>query len=228
MLDTVIASPKRCYDATEEAVRDKESDWGDLLTDNMRKAHKSIYADVAVLNGGTIRIDDTICEDITFEDLERTFAYPTTIVLVKLKGKDLKEQILDNAAGSKRGDGRFLQISGVSFRRERKPDGSSIIKDLQVESAKGRVAFDENKTYVVAVNKYLFDCGDRYRFREYVTDYIPAGPDLRALTYATLVVQSKSKPQGLGRIIDLPFYVKPVASPSPKWQALSEVDRGCS
>jgi 2',3'-cyclic-nucleotide 2'-phosphodiesterase (5'-nucleotidase family) len=145
-MDTEISTiPNRCYDGTEEAVRDRESDWGDFLTDTMGTAYKGIPVDVAVLNGGSIRIDDSICDHITFENLERTFAYPTRVVLVKLKGKDLRERILENSVASKRGDGRFLQVSGVSFHREPSASGNQVMKDLQIQSAKGQSAFDDNK-----------------------------------------------------------------------------------
>jgi len=102
-----------------------------------------------------------------------------------------------------------------------------VIKDLELQSEKRQIAFDENKTYVVAVNKYIFDCGDGYKFRQFVTDYIPAGPDLRALTYAALSAQTKNTAQSGGRIIDLPGYVKLPSVPTPKWQTLSAVDQPC-
>jgi 5'-nucleotidase len=226
-LDTVISTqPNRCYDGTEEAVRDRESDWGDFLTDTMRQTYKDQPADVAVLNGGSIRIDDTICDRITFENLERTFAYETPVVFVKLKGKDLKQYILESSAGSKRGDGRFLQVSGVTFRRDLS-GSSGVIKDLELQSEKGQIPFDENKTYVVAVNKYIFDCGDGYRFRQFVTEYIPAGPDLRALTYAALSAPTKNAAQSRGRIIDLPGYVNLPLVSAPKWETLNPVDQRC-
>jgi len=226
-IDTEISTiPNRCYDGTEEAVRDRESDWGDFLTDTMRTTYKGIPVDVAVLNGGSIRLDDSICDHITFENLERTFAYPTRVMLVKLKGKDLRERILEDSVASKRGDGRFLQVSGVSFRREPSASGNQVMKDLQIQSAKGQSAFDDNKIYVVAVNEYIFNCGDKYDFRQYVTDYIPAGPDLIALTYVALSSQVKNKNPIVGRIIDLPPYVK-LSVATPKWQALSATDRPC-
>lgn len=233
-MDNVITTiPDRCYDGTEEAVRERESDWGDYLTDRMRTAYKGIPVDVAVLNGGSIRIDDTFCDHITFENLERTFAYPTPVVLVKLKGADLRKYILEDSAGSKRGDGRFLQVSGVSFRREMTNAGGAILKDLQVQSAQKQATFDDNKTYVVAVNQYIFDCGDGYKFRQVVTDYIPAGPDLRALTYAALSSQANNSGQAsnkdrvASRIIDLPDYVKLPPAATPKWQPLTTSNQPC-
>ena len=228
-LDTIISTqPARCYDGTEEAVRDRESDWGDLLTDTTRTTYKGITADVAVLNGGSIRLDDTICERITFQDLERTFAYETPTVFVKLEGRDLRKYILEDSVSCKQGDGRFLQVSGVSFRRGLSPDGKTkVMTDLQVQSANKQIAFDDNKIYIVAVNDFIFNCGDGYEFRQHVTEYIPAGPDLRALTYAALSGQTANKAQGFGRIIDLPAYVKLPSTLTPKWQTLNASDKQC-
>jgi 2',3'-cyclic-nucleotide 2'-phosphodiesterase (5'-nucleotidase family) len=234
-LDTVILTKPdglterdRCYDGTEEAVRDRESNWGNFLTDTMLKAYKGKPADVAVLNGGSIRVDDIICERITFENLERTFPYgETPVVFVKLTGKDLKRQILDSSIGSKRGDGRFLQVSGVTFRRDFSAGPSGVIKDLKLQSGQRQIAFDDNRTYTVAVNEYLFKCGDDYKFREFVTHYIPAGPDLRALTYAALSAQTKSKTQPQGRIIDLPDYVILPALSKPVWKKLEALEQPC-
>lgn len=214
------AQPNRCYDATEEAVRERESGWGNVLTDTMRTAYQGRPADVAALNGGSIRIDDFICDRITFEDLERTFAYETPVVFIKLKGRDLKQHILAYSVASKPGDGRFLQVSGVSFQR-----GS--LDNLQVISSTGVERFDEEKTYVVAVNKYLFECGDGYTFRQYVTDYVPPGPDLRALTYSALLPRTNTESPRIARIRDLPDYAVPHSRSIANWRKLEPNDRQC-
>jgi 5'-nucleotidase len=214
------AQPNRCYDATEEAVRERESGWGNVLTDTMRTAYQGRPADVAVLNGGSIRIDDFICDRITFEDLERTFAYETPVVFIKIKGRYLREYILSDSDKSKPGDGRFLQVSGVSFQR-----GSPA--QLQILTGTGVAPFDDEKTYVVAVNDYLFDCGDGYTFRQYVTEYVPPGPDLRALTYSALSRQTNPKSPRIARIRDLPSYAVPQSPSAAKWQKLDSNDRQC-
>lgn len=228
-LDEIIATQSGlCYDATEEAVRTRESNWGSFLADNMRKPYSNITADIAVLNGGSIRLDDTFCDRIKFEHLERTFAYDSPIVLVKLSGKNLKEQIFDSYTNTKRGDGRFLQVSGVGFRRELTPDGKNVITDLKVRSPKGDVPLNENQAYIVAVPKFLFNCGDGYKFREYVSEYVPAGPDLRNLTYGALLSKMKTNPSTTStRITDLPAYAKPVTLGIGKWESLAESEKRC-
>jgi 2',3'-cyclic-nucleotide 2'-phosphodiesterase (5'-nucleotidase family) len=217
---------KQCYDGTEETVRERESDWGGFLADNMRRAYKR-PAQIAVINGGAIRIDDTFCDRVTFEHLERTFAYDTSVVFVKLAGRYVRDEILKHSAEAGKGSGGFLQVSGVRFRLGAGSDGRKSIEDVQVQSDKGWADLQEDKPYAVAVTNYLFLCGgDGYRFRQYVTDYIPAGPDLRTLTYNALATQSK-KPTAPApaRIIDFPFYTKPPDVTAVKWKRLDEAEQ---
>lgn len=225
-LNTEIAAhPGRCYDATEETVRNAESNWGSFLADNMRKPYKNVSTDVAVLNGGSIRIDDIFCEKLTFEHLERTFAFDSKIVLVKLMGKELKEWILDASAKSKTGDGSFLQVSGVSLQREPGSTGN-IVSNLKLSSGKKEIPLDDKKPYVVAVPEFLFNCGDGYKFRNYVTEYIPAGPDLRSLVYGALVGQGPTS-VAAARILNLPSYAKQTPLGMGEWKTLSIAEREC-
>ncbi|HKV34900.1 MAG TPA: 5'-nucleotidase C-terminal domain-containing protein [Pyrinomonadaceae bacterium] len=225
-LDTEISRHAGlCYNGTEEAVRNAESNWGSFLADNMRKPYKNVSADIGVINGGSIRIDDEFCERVTFEHLERTFAFTSPIVFVELTAKDLKEQILDVSAKSKTGDGSFLQVSGVSFRRERTSNGN-VVADLKLQTGTKETSLDEKKSYIVAVPQFLFDCGDGYRFREYVKRYIPPGPDLRVLAYNALAAQAP-KQTARARIVDLPAYAKPIAQGVGQWKTLNDTERRC-
>jgi 2',3'-cyclic-nucleotide 2'-phosphodiesterase (5'-nucleotidase family) len=227
--DVVSTQPGRCYDGTEEVVRDKESDWGSFLADSMRKAYRDAPADIAVINAGSIRIDDTFCDKITFEHLERTFAFPSPVAFVKLTGKEVREQILEHAVGSERGDGRFLQVSGIRFRREPGAAGGSVLRDLKVQSGKGWADLQENKTYVVAVPGFLFECGDGYQFRSRVKEYIAPGPDLRQLTYTALTVKASKQPPPIrGRIINLPSYAKQYVPTKGTWTRMTNGERKCS
>ena len=224
--DVVIKRPERCYDATEETVRNSHSDWGSFLAENMRQVYRNVSVDVAVVNGGSIRIDDRFCDQITFEHLDRTFAFPAPIVLVKLSGKDLREQILEPSARRTGGHGGFLQVSGVSFTRERNHEGKILMSDLKLQSKKGATVFDDKKTYVVAVTQFLFNCGDAYAFRNYVKEYIPPGPDLRALTYAALKTKAP-KPATQPLIRNLPPYAKPISLGSATWQEFVQPAEPC-
>ena len=59
-------------DATEEQIRSGENGWGNFIVDQMRTAFGSPAADLAFLNSGTLRLDDYVAGDISFEDIART------------------------------------------------------------------------------------------------------------------------------------------------------------
>jgi 5'-nucleotidase len=171
----------RCFEATEEVVRNEQSDWGAFLAERMRNAYANQKAQIGILNGGTIRIDDNFCDLIRYEQMERSIGFSTNVVYVKLSGADLKREILEHAVGTKRGDGRFLQVAGLRFDFNRSLRPGDRVFNVRVQQGSGWTDLDPKGTYSVAVSEYLFNCGDDYDFRRSVTEYIPPGPDLRAL-----------------------------------------------
>lgn len=231
-LDRVIArSPGVCYQASEQLVREEQSNWGSLIADSMRRAHSNLPADVAVLNGGSIRIDDNFCGAVTFEHLERSLAFESPVVLVKLRGKHLKEQVLEHSVAGKSGDGRFLQVSGVRFSFDRGREDGDRVWDVKIQTRRGWEPLREDKAYSMAVPRYLYDCGDGYDFRRTVEEYVPPGPDLRALTYAALADPGAAKrpasPGTVDRIVGVPKYAAAASAGQVKWVRSGAGDRVC-
>jgi 2',3'-cyclic-nucleotide 2'-phosphodiesterase (5'-nucleotidase family) len=190
-IDQVIGSSESigadCLDGTEETVRNEASNWGIYLADQMRRAYGNEEAQIGILHGGAIRIDDQFCGKIRFEHLERTFGFPTEIVYIKLSGEDLRQYILEHAVGGRRGDGRFLQVAGMKFNFNRRLMTGKRVFNIWVQNGARWEALDDHTIYSVAVPKYLYDCNDNYKFREKITAFIPTpGPDLRTLVYHAL------------------------------------------
>jgi 2',3'-cyclic-nucleotide 2'-phosphodiesterase (5'-nucleotidase family) len=182
-------------------VRNEESNWGSFIADQMRYALPGKQpADIAFINGGSLRIDDTVCGDVRLEDLVRTLGYKTPIVFVKLKGADIRSKILSQVAASKFGDGSFLQISGLQYRFNRQT--KTLDRDVKVETKKGLVDLDDKATYTVASSEYLLNCRDKYRFRESITHVLPVlGPDVVAVLYDAIIRGTK---RSTARIHELP------------------------
>ena len=231
-LERAVAQVKGvCYSATEGVVRQGQSSWGSLIADAMRQAYRKAPADVAVINGGSIRIDDNFCDEVRFEHLERSFAFDSPVTYVRLSGKNLKQDILEHSVGGKLGDGRFLQVSGVRFRFDRSQRDGERVFDVEVQRGKSWEPLREGKSYVVAVPKFIFQCGDGYDFKKYVTEYVPEGPDIRALTYQALTrlagVKKPTVHSPDHRIIDVPRYA--ISSPVRQavWVPLSDTDKVC-
>lgn len=202
--DKIGSTDGGCVDGTEEALRNEESTWGDYLTDRMRETPlcPSVKADIAFLNGGSIRIDDKICGDITRENILRTFNYPTDIVYVRMNGKCIRDSILKNAVSGGEGEGRFLQVSGLKFTFDkRKPEGERIIS--VVVDGTGESLRDDD-VYVVAVTKYLFEGHDGYDFKcaEKNSEPVFLEASLKRIVEDSLSRGDKVPTEPQGRIID--------------------------
>lgn len=180
-------------DGREETVRQRESNWGNYLADIMRTSFpEEPMTQFAVLNGGSLRIDDYIEGNITFEDVFRTFGFPTYIRNIKISGKNFKEKILSHGLGaSKPSPGRFLQIAGfrMCFHRT-SPGGGTLLKAEYSEKSRW-VNIEDSATYTVAVNDYMYDDGDLFKFQKDVLTTTPAGPDLKWLVIADILKKTK-------------------------------------
>ena len=184
--DQVIGRAETRMDASEEVVRNQESAWGNWLADQMRAAFPTVPADVAVLNGGAIRIDDVIEGEIRWEHLARTFGFPTRVALVWLRGRDLRETVLERSVSGGHGEGRFLQVSGLRFSFDRARPVNQRVTAVEVRRGDGWEPLDDDRVYVVAVPDYLFGGGDGYLFHNRAILSVPPGPDLRLLAFDAL------------------------------------------
>lgn len=184
--DQVIGRSATRMDATEDVVRGAESAWGNYLADVMRTAFPTVPADVAVLNGGALRIDDTIEGDIRWEHLARTFGFPTRVGLLWLRGRDLRQALLEQGVSGGRGEGRFLQISGVRFTFDRRLPSGSRVTAVEVGGGERWTPLEDQRVYVVAVPDYLFAGGDGYHAHDRAVLSVPPGADLRLLAFDAL------------------------------------------
>jgi 2',3'-cyclic-nucleotide 2'-phosphodiesterase (5'-nucleotidase family) len=184
--DQVIGRSATRMDATEDAVRGGESAWGSYLADVMRTAFPTVPADVAVLNGGALRIDDTLEGELRWEHLARTFGFPTRVGLLWLRGSDLRETLLEHAVSGGRGEGRFLQVSGLRFTFDRTRPPGQRVTSVEVGGGDAWAPLDEQRVYVVAVPDYLFGGGDGYVAHNRALLSVPPGADLRLLAFDAL------------------------------------------
>ena len=146
-------------EARAAAVRRTESNFGDLLADVYRQ---SVSADLALVNSGGIRSDKTYGPGpITRRDILSILPNRNDIVKVLVTGEHLKRLLENGVAAAGEEDGRFPQISGMSFEYDAsKAVGSRVTKILV-----GDVPVDAAKKYALAVNSYTFGGGDGYDFK---------------------------------------------------------------
>jgi 5'-nucleotidase len=152
-------------DGREVSVRNGDSNWGIFVADQMRTAFRDPPADLAFVNGGTLRIDDFIADDITFEDIGRTFGFSSHLRYMTMDGGDFRKLLEAGYRGIGPSKGYFPQISGFRVCVDRgRPDGQRIVQ-MQVPIADGAWAeIDNDKPYSVIAPDFLYRGGDGYDF----------------------------------------------------------------
>jgi 5'-nucleotidase len=146
-------------DARSAAGRTQETNAGDLIADAFRTA---TGADVAVLNGGSIRADEIInAGPLTRRDVLSILPFKNKVVKVEVTGAVLR-QVLEHGVARSAEDaepGRFPQVSGIRYTFDaRHPAGSRIV-DLSINGK----PLDVSKTYSLAATDYVaIDGGDGY------------------------------------------------------------------
>ena len=152
-------------DPSSSASRRRESLLGDLVTDAMRSG---TGADVALLNAGTLRLDNAIRPGpITNHQLEAVFPFAdqTRVVTFSLSGAGVRRILEHGVSRGILGSGGFLQVSGVSFTFDpSRPSGSRIVGEIR--RSQGAV-LGPGDTVVVAFGAYTAcDGGDGYQVPE--------------------------------------------------------------
>jgi len=109
--DNVVATVPRPLDGRESTVRNSPGELTDLIAASMRREVKA--ADVAIFNGGSVRIDDVVPAGVLTEyDVIRILPFGGAVVKATLDGS-LLAQVLD-AGVANRGTGGFLHVSGAT------------------------------------------------------------------------------------------------------------------
>jgi 2',3'-cyclic-nucleotide 2'-phosphodiesterase (5'-nucleotidase family) len=163
--ERVIGRTPLPIDARDAIGRQQESLLGDLVTDAMRAG---TGADVAVLNAGTLRLDDVIRPGpLSNYQLESIFLFPdeTRVLSVPMTGARLRTILEHGVADGSLGKGGFLQVSGVSFTyNPAAPSGSRVQGEVR-RAAGGTLGAGD--TVRVAVPVYpACDGGDGYEIPE--------------------------------------------------------------
>jgi 5'-nucleotidase/UDP-sugar diphosphatase len=136
--DEVIYTAKTPLDGRDTPIRSLQTNLGGIITKSMSFAFDDLV-DCALVNGGSIRIDDQLTGAINAVDIFRVLPYGGAVLKVEIKGRLLK-RVLDYgllAAGT----GAYLQ----RFNAEKVEEKWMIQnKELNI-----------NKTYKVAFSDYL-------------------------------------------------------------------------
>jgi len=141
-------------DLDGENVRMRETNLGDFVADIIRK---TAGADAAIINGGGIRTSINR-GDIFVKDVYAVLPFDNYIVAVKLTGRQLRQALEHGVSAVERGEGRFPQVSGISFTYSPHASAGSRVKEVLV----GGKPLDPSRMYAVATNDFLAAGGDGY------------------------------------------------------------------
>lgn len=155
-----IGSTSVKLDAEGEDSRTRETNVGDFIADAFRKA---TGADVALLNGGSIRADASFSPgDLTKRDVLSILPFANPVVKIEVTGATLRAALEHGVSRSAEDTepGRFPQVSGLRFTFDaRRPAGSRVL-----EVTVNGQPLDEKKTYTLATTSFLaVDGGDDYK-----------------------------------------------------------------
>lgn len=113
--DEIIYNPIIPLDGTDSASRSIQTNLGYLIARSMAYSFDDTV-DGALVNGGSIRVDDQLEGPITATDIFRVLPFGGSVLKVELKGKLLLD-ILDFGE-EKRGEGAYLQRYNISQSKE--------------------------------------------------------------------------------------------------------------
>ena len=134
----VIYKAAKPLDATEASIRSVQTNMGDIITKAMSYAYND-KVDCALVNGGSVRIDDKLEGNINVVDVFRVLPYGGAILKVDIKGSLLKEVLKYSEKSA--GTGAYLQRYNVD-----KKNGNWRVSNKLIL---------ENKIYKVAFSDYL-------------------------------------------------------------------------
>jgi len=164
-----IGATETALDSRRATVRSQEAAIGNLIADAMRERAR---ADAAIMNGGGIRGGRLYPagSPVTRRDVLAELAFGNHLVLVPVKGADLREAIENGLSRLPAISGRFPHVSGmrVEFDPQRSP-GSRV---LSIEI--GGALQDPDRIYRMATNNFMARGGDGYSALTHNTPAVPA------------------------------------------------------
>lgn len=156
-LGQVIGSSGVDMDTRRASIRSQETAFGNLVADASRAA---TGADVAIANGGGIRGDTTYPAgtQITRKMVLTELPFGNSTVKLEVSGAQIREALEHGVSGIEDGQGRFPQVSGMTYSFDAsKPVGQRILQVLVHDQP-----LDDAKIYTLATNDYVGGGGDGY------------------------------------------------------------------
>lgn len=157
-MDKVIGETAVDLDGRFPSIRTKETNLGNFVTDVLRQGLK---ADLAILNSGTLRADAIIEKGpVKMRDLVNLLPMLDELCLLQLSGTQVLSVLENSVSQYPRLEGRFAQVSGVTFTFDAaKPGGQRVVEgSVRI----GNESLDASRNYKLVTKDYLRQGKDGY------------------------------------------------------------------
>jgi len=196
--------------AKSKESRTAETNIGSFIADAFRTA---TGADVAIMNGGSIRADDVIpAGELTRRDVLSILPFANPVVKIEVTGAIIRQALEHGVSQSAESGepGRFPQVAGLRFTFDATRPAGSRVTEVTV----GGKPLDDKKTYTLATTSFIaLDGGDGYNMFKGARQLInaeegPKAPDILGKAISSVPAIS---PQTDGRVkrVDQPAGEKP-------------------
>ncbi|MGN7610840.1 bifunctional metallophosphatase/5'-nucleotidase [Magnetococcales bacterium HHB-1] len=173
-LNQEIGQTQVALDTTRIGVRAQESNFGNYLTDALRRYTK---ADIALYNGGGIRSDRVYPVGVlNKKDIYTMLPFGNILVKIRVTGAQIRDALEHSVSAVEEVKGRFLQVSGLSFSYNPEKLVGKRILNIEVE---GR-ALELDRDYTVATTDYIAGGGDGFQM-------FKTAPQLISAQYGALI-----------------------------------------
>jgi 5'-nucleotidase len=200
-------------DARSATSRSEETNLADFIADAFRSASG---ADVALINGGSIRADDVLpAGELTVRDVLSILPFGNDLAAIEVTGEALLQALEHGVSLTAPGaePGRFPQVSGLRFGFDASKPAGARVSGVTV----GGRPLDLKKTYTLVTTSFIAGGGDQYamfkgRPNVLKTKLTDSGVLRKAIEDAKSIA-----PRTDGRIrrLDTPAGSKPCAAPTP-------------
>lgn len=156
-MNVPLATTAVMLDSRNATVRGREAAIGNLIADAMRDRTR---ADAAIMNGGGIRGGKVYDPGtaITRRDVQAELPFGNHLVVLDVKGSDLRLAVENGLSRLPAAAGRFPQVSGMKIEFDAQRPGGNRVLAIAV----GGAPLDANKTYRIAVNDFMARGSDGY------------------------------------------------------------------
>jgi 5'-nucleotidase/UDP-sugar diphosphatase len=155
-------------------VRSKETNLGNLISDAMLEKTRAAGAQLALMNGGSIRttID---AGQITLGELIEVQPFGNTITLVTITGAQLWAALENGVSQLETVAGRFAQVAGIRYSFDATKPVGSRVTGVEIADGQSYAPIKPDATYRVVTNNFMLTGGDGYSVLQAGTNKLDTG-----------------------------------------------------